>query len=144
MIITGNDFSLDDIITLMLFSRRNRASRIQRGHDISSELTMLPTTPPPSYSSFKFDSPIENNQSTSSVKNSTDASEDEGSFTIGLTKSPPAHTRNSDEITNLHDDTGLNEPSNAGGKNGKIFQINGEGIHVDHFVISSWFIIILP
>ena len=106
------------MVILKNFSCRTRASRKQHDGDVASGTsdsamppstpppsTPPPSTPPPSYSSFKFDSPVENNQSTTSVKNSTDVSEDEGSFTIASTKSPPTHLRNENENRSFHSGT---------------------------------------
>ena len=67
---------------------------MQRGNDTqspvasvnSNDMSAVPITPPPSYSSFKFESPFRAKESTPSFKNSTDASEDEGSFVIGSRK----------------------------------------------------------
>lgn len=122
-------------LVLFYFHFRNRTSRIQRGNDsttVSSdnELTMVPTTPPPSYSSFKFDAQFERNHSIPSVsKCSTDASEDEGSFTVGSAKSQPVHFKN--ETTGMDTDVILQTESL------KIIQkdeekplANGEGIIV--------------
>lgn len=81
----------------MIFSfshHRTRSARLQRGNETqspvasvnSNDMCAIPITPPPSYSSFKFESPYRTKESTPSFKNSTDASEDEGSFIIGSRK----------------------------------------------------------
>ncbi|XP_065055765.1 FERM, ARHGEF and pleckstrin domain-containing protein 2-like [Rhopilema esculentum] len=89
---------------------RNRTSRIHRGSEAqtpigsvnSNELTILPTTSPQSYTSFKLDnSPPKHNQSSSSFKNSTDASEDEGSFVVGSRKSSQQWDNSHDAVETL-------------------------------------------
>ena len=94
----------------MFYIIRNRASRIHRGSEAqtpigsvnSNELTILPTTSPQSYTSFKFDSsPPKHNQSSSSFKNSTDASEDEGSFVVGSRKSSQQWDNSHDAVETL-------------------------------------------
>jgi len=106
--------------------RTHHASRIQRGSDVSSgEIAALPTTPPPSYSSFNFDTtPVENNQSTSSVKDSTDASEDEGSLTISPTKSP-SHVPDSDILMHVDENSVLDNSVHLQRKSDQMYQVNG-------------------
>ena len=90
---------------------------------------MLPTTPPPSYSSFQFDSTVDNSQSTSSVKNSTDASEDEGSFAIDSARSPPIHLRSRDEIRGIDGDAASEHSSRPDVESNRVFvSSRGEGM----------------
>ena len=93
--------------------RRTRSARMQRGNDTqspvasvnSNDMGAVPITPPPSYSSFKFESPYRAKESTPSFKNSTDASEDEGSFVIGSRKA-------SQQIGSTSETESLQESSN--------------------------------